>query len=165
MSFMSMIWGFASYTTIANIQVLQNRALRNTYGLPTRISRSEMYLHLVETHLPIRGIAVLNTALIVYKSINGHTNSNISYILVGTATQSKGMTLRNSLMLRPAAQKTNYGAKSIATVGPRIMNAISQEIKLSKHPHAFKWCLRCYLRNEKFINSCFNKDFFLFKFK
>ena len=37
-------------------------------SLEERTPRSEMYLHYVENHLPIRGLYILNTATYMYKA-------------------------------------------------------------------------------------------------
>lgn len=55
-------------------------------------------------------------------------------------------------------------AKSIEAIGANIFNKIPSEIKASKHQHAFKWTLKCHLRKEKFLTSCFNSTFSDLKF-
>lgn len=142
LNFMSPIWGLASCKTLKNAQVLQNRALRNVYDLDYRSNRLSTYLHHVGNHLPIRGICLLNIASYVFKVLRNSTVSNI-----------------NSL-IRPASKKTNYGTKSIETIGPSIFNKIPNEIKQSRHQHTFKWTLKCHLRKSEFLTSCFDSTFF-----
>lgn len=154
LNYMSTLWGLASYKSISNIQILQNRALRNVYDLPYRTHRIDMYLHHVENHLPVRGICLLNVASYVFNVIHSATHANIRFV---DGNQSR---LRNSTNLRPAAKRTNYGAKSIETFGANAFNSIPPDIKKSRHQHAFKWTLKCHLRNEKFIRSCFDSTFF-----
>ncbi|CRK98448.1 CLUMA_CG011805, isoform A [Clunio marinus] len=163
LAFMIQVWGFTMYREISNLQILQNKALTNTYNLPNRTNRVQMYTHQVESHLPLRGIAILSTACYIYKSIKGHTLSNIIYEKSGE--NKSNMTLRNELSLRPTKKKTEYGAKAFENIGPTIYNKIPLEIKQSKHQHAFKWCTRCFLRNETFISSCFDASFFTFHLK
>lgn len=155
--FMSPIWGLAACNSLANIQVLQNRALRNVYGLPRLTNRVDMYTHRVENHLPVRAIAVLNIASYVFNVTHGLTHSNIKF----TTTESfHTRSLRKRLDLRPASKRTSFGAKSMETIGAIIFNRIPVEIKASRHQHAFKWTLRCHLRQENFIRSCFDATFF-----
>ncbi|CRL03366.1 CLUMA_CG016746, isoform A [Clunio marinus] len=162
-SYMIQVWGFANYKELSNLQIMQNKALCNTYNLPNRTNRVEMYTHLVESHLPIRGIAVLNTSCHVYKSLNNQTHTNIIHTEAG-ATRSN-MTLRNNSSLRPVKIRTEMREKSIEFIGPSIFNEIPDEIKRSKHQYEFKWCMRCYLRNENFIGSCFDSSFFKFQLR
>lgn len=157
LSFMSAVWGLAPFDALSNAQVLQNRALRNVYDLPFRANRVEMYTHRVENHLPIRGICLLNIAMFMYKSLHNTTVTNISYATAGAVHSRQ---LRNSSQLRPAIKKKSFGAKSIETIGPEIFNAIPDEIKGARNQQAFKWTLKCHLRSEKFIASCFDKTFY-----
>lgn len=155
--FMSIIWGLASCKSLTNIQVIQNRALRNVYGLPRDLNRIKMYTHHVENHLPIRGICFLNTAAYVFNTLHQNTHSNISFIAAASTHQSR---LRNSSNLRPAIHKTSYGAKSIESFGAKLYNSIPDDIKKSRHQYAFKWTLKCHLRKEAFVRSCFDPTFF-----
>ena len=114
-----------------------------------------MFAHQVESHLPIRGCCVLNTTSYVYNVIHGNTYSNIKF-----AESSHSVNLRERGTPRPAASKTNYGAKSIEAFGPKLFNKILSDIKKSRHQHDFKWTMKCHLRNEKFITTCFNNNFY-----
>lgn len=154
LSFMSPIWGLASCQALKNAQVLQNRALRNVYELPRLTNRINMYTHLVESHLPLRGICLLNIASYMFNATHNLTLSNIDF------NTNNNRKLRNANALRPAAARTNYGVKSIESIGPRVFNKVPAEIKSSRHQHAFKWTFRCHLRNESFIASCFDASFF-----
>jgi hypothetical protein len=153
------VWGHSPFSTISLLQVLQNRALRNVYHLKPRTNRVNMYLHMIESHLPIRGIFVLNTATYLYKSINNFTFSNLVFSRSGAfhTTQT-----RSSSSLRSVIARSSRGAQSISTVGPTIFNKIPEDIKRLRHPQAFRWALRCFLRNENFISSCFDSSYFNF---
>jgi hypothetical protein len=157
LNYLSMIWAFSPCYLMANLQVLQNRALRNVYMLDNRSNRSLMYLHDVESNLPVRGIALVNTAVYMYKALHKSTVSNFEF---RRNDDFHPMTLRNSSNLRPKASRTRQGEQSIESIGPRIFNKIPNPIKELRTPYSFRWALRCHLRNEKFIESCFNKTFF-----
>jgi hypothetical protein len=144
---------------MANVQVLQNRALRNVYMLDSRCNRTSMYLHDVESNLPVRGIALVNTAVYMYKALHKSTVSNFEF---RRNEEFHAMTLRNSSNLRPRASRTRQGEQSIESSGPKIFNKIPLSIKELRTPYSFRWALRCHLRNEKFLESCFNKSFFDF---
>jgi Reverse transcriptase (RNA-dependent DNA polymerase) len=51
LSYMVGVWGLSSWSSLSNIQVLQNRALRNVYNLKSRENRVRMYSHLVDQSL------------------------------------------------------------------------------------------------------------------
>ena len=155
-NFMVPIWGLASNVTLNNAQVLQNRALRNVYDLPEQLNRGKMYAHYVESHLPIRACCLVGIATYMFNVINGKTHSNIDF---HPAQSSHGQKLRNSKLLRPAPARTNYGTKSLETIRPSLYNKIPVDIRNSHHQHAFKWSLKCHLRNENFINACFTSNF------
>jgi hypothetical protein len=157
LNFMSPVWGLASCIVLSNAQVLQNRALRNVYGLPKLSNRVDMFTHRVESHLPIRAIALLNIASYVFNVLNRNTHSNLKFVRSDSVHARE---LRNMNFLRPAPKRTNYGAKSIESIGPNIYNKIPADIRTSRHQHAFKWTLKCHLRKEKFITSCFDNTFF-----
>jgi hypothetical protein len=159
LNYLTTIWAFSPCYALANLQVLQNRALRNVYMLDSRCNRATMYLHDVENNLPVRGIALTNAAVYMYKALHKSTVSNFEF---RRNDEFHAMTLRNSSNLRPRASRTRQGEQSIESSGPRIFNKIPQEIKDLRTPYLFRWALRCHLRNEKFIESCFNKSFYDF---
>lgn len=157
LNYMASIWGLASCNALQNIQTLQNRALRNAYDLPNQTNRVNMYTHLVQNHLPIRGIALVNIAMFIYKIEHGTTHSNIKFTHV---RETYTRNLRNTSHIRPEPARTTYGTKSIVTFGPKIYNRIPESIKTCAHQHAFKWILKCHLRDSGFIKSCFDSTFF-----
>jgi hypothetical protein len=157
LNYMAPVWGFSPGSHISDIQVLQNRALRNVFNLPFLTNRVEMYSHLVGKQLPVRGNALLKTAITVHKLINGHAFSNLKFTL---ASEVHRKNLRNKSSLRPALQHSTFGTRSLETIGPRIYNKIPNEIKSKKSASAFKQSLSRHLHSEEFITSCFNNQFF-----
>ncbi|KAG5666481.1 hypothetical protein PVAND_014508 [Polypedilum vanderplanki] len=154
LSYMSSIWGSASNTTIKEIQIIQNRALRNVFNIDRLSNRINMYTHLVQNCLPIRALHFLNTASLIYNTINRNIHCNMLF-----KHQNANRTLRHNRDLHIATSKTNYGSTNIYTLGSKIYNSIPADIKSLKHRHAFKWALKCSLRNEKFISGCFNNNY------
>lgn len=160
LNYMSTIWGFSPCSSLANIQVLQNRALRNVYHLPNRANRSYMFQHQVESHLPIRGIVALNTATFMFKALHNMTTTNLHFVKAGDCHERK---LRNSTSLRLPSRRTVFADQAIDVSGPRVFNKVPDDIKALRSPASFRWALRCHLRNQVFIESCFNKTFFELK--
>lgn len=155
LNFMIPIWGSAPCREIQNIQTLQNRALRNVYQLPRLENRVNMYCHKVESFLPVRGLYVLNTAVFIYKAIHGATHTNTAF-----ATSSHRHRLRNEHRLRPDPARTVIGDRRIESIGVRLFNKLPDQILRARHHHELKWTLKCHLRNQMFLSTCFNADFF-----
>lgn len=155
------IWGFCPSYILNELQVLQNRCLRNVYEIHPRADRIQMFLKNVENHLPVRGICLLRTAMAMYKSISGHTHSNLTFNRAGDHC---GMKLRNRLKLRPQASRTSKNEKSFLVIGPRIFNKVPDHIKSSRRIADFRSKLNSHLKSETFIESCFNNNFFDLKF-
>ena len=160
-NYMVPIWGLAPDSTINNAQILQNRALRSFYSIHSLEHRDKMYAHLVENHLPIRACCLVGITTYTYNVINGKTHSNLQF----TSSQLiHGRNLRERNPLRPAQARTNYGHRSLETFGPMLFNKVPPDIQKLHHQHAFKWSLKCQLRNEQFIRTCFTADFLKLKF-
>ena len=161
LNYVTPVWGFSPYSSINRIQIIQNRALRNVYKLPSRTNRVFMYLHLVESHLPIRGICILNTATFMHKSSAGAVHSNINFKSAGNGHSRK---LRNTSNLRPLRSNSTYGDQALNVIGPKIYNRVPQAIKSRRFSGCFRSSFRHHLRTDNFITSCFNKSFFDLKF-
>lgn len=100
----------------------------------------------------------MNIATYMYRALSDSTHTNIKFTITSGTRE-----LRNNNDLRPETARTNYGTKSIATIGPKIFNKLPEDIKRNHHQHAYKWTLKCHLRNERFIKSCFDASFFNFE--
>lgn len=155
LNFMSPIWGSAPCATLQNAQTLQNRALRNVYQIPRLESRVSMYSHKVESFLPIRALYVLNTAVFIFRAIHQSTHTNIVF----EATHHH-RALREVHSLKPCASRTNIGDRRVESMGVKLFNKLPKSIANARHHHELKWTLKCHLRSEKFISTCFNADFF-----
>jgi exonuclease III len=155
LNYLSPIWTNASDTFIKPLQVIQNRALRNVFDLDRRTNRVQMYLNLVENCLPLRAIGFLNTATFIYNASRNSIRTNLSFCRI-TNTRSQR---RPQVVLKESSSKSSHGKKSISAFGVKLFNSIPNDIKAVRHMHAFKWTLRCHLRNEKFLESCFNNDY------
>jgi hypothetical protein len=153
--YMNVLWGTACDKVIKPLQTIQNRALRSVYNLRQLDNRTEMYFNHTESCLPIRGINFLLSATFIYKSIHNNIRTNLNFMQPETR---RGRS-RNRHTLLQASYKTNYGTKSIMSHGVKIFNDLPTELKELKDPAAFKWALRCHLRNEEFISSCFSNKY------
>jgi len=153
--YMNVIWGTASDKVLKPLQTIQNRALRSVFNLDKLTNRVQMYSHLVENCLPIRAINFLMAASFLFKNLHGNIQSNIRFPFV----QNRRGRSSNQRELQYFPSRTHYGHKSITSMGVKIFNSIPVEIKNLKHSAAFKWALRCHIRNEDFLSSCFSNEF------
>jgi len=152
LSYMIAIWGSATDSSLRSLQVTQNRALRNVYDLDRLLSRTEMYLERVEANLPVRGLFFLSTAGFVFKVIKGLIYSNTKFERARAGS-------RNKSYLRPAVTRTVKASKAIMTIGPKIFNSLTDDVKKSFHWPGFRIAVRKFVQHEDIIQSCFNGDF------
>ena len=153
LNYMSPIYGSACDTVIKSLQIIQNRTLRNIFGLDRMENRIYMYTHLVENCLPIRALHFVNTACFIYGNIHNCIHTNISLDKIGGRSRSSGR-------LRSVMAKTNYGKKDVMSIGINIFNSIPKDIQTLKTLPAFKWALKCHVRNDLFMSKCFDSSYF-----
>ena len=130
-TYMAPIWGLATNVALSNVQVLQNRALRNVYDLPEQMNRVQMYTHHVENHLPVRACCLVGIATYMYNVIKNKTHSNITFHSAQSSSHSQR--LRSNNLLRPARSRTNHGSKSLETFGPRLYNKLGCFCPTERH--------------------------------
>jgi len=152
LNYMSIIYGTACDKVISPIQKIQNRALRNVFGIDFRENRVNMYAHLVQNCLPVRTINFISSATFIFNNLLSKIHSNIVFARVLART-------RNAGDLRKSQSKSNYGKKRISSFGASIYNYIPQDYKNLPHMHAFKWALKCYIRNERMMSLFLSGDF------
>ena len=111
-----------------------------------------MYTHNVKNCLPLRALRFISVASYIYSNIHNLTHTNLTL----PKPTDRG---RNAGMLRTSAVRTNYGKKLMTVLGANIYNAVPDDIKNQKHLAAFKWTLKCHLRNEDFIAKCLSNQY------
>ena len=150
-NYMIPVWGAANDSIIQSLQIVQNRALRNTYNLDRLTNRIEMYSTKVDDNLPIRAIYYKNTAGFIFKTCKRLIYTNLAF--------TKVLTGRRGDYLRPEATRTVIGRRRIAAIGPRMFNDLPQEIQKSKHVHGFVKSIKERLKDEDMLAMCFNGEF------
>jgi hypothetical protein len=153
LNYLTPVWGSASESALKTLQVIQNRALRNVFCLDRLQNRVDMYQHLVDNFLPIRALFFVNTAAFVFNCLkkNYHNNLNFSFTIPKSS--------RTRKYIKPQKSRTQYGSKSISSIGPKIFNDLSDHIQKSRHIHSFKRELKTFAREESFLDTCFNGQF------
>jgi hypothetical protein len=152
-NYMILLYGTACDSVIKPLQIIQNRALRNVFNIDRMENRVNMYTHLVENCLPLRALHYVSTASYIYSNLNKSIHTNV----VIESSRTRG---RNARQLQPSIARTNYGKKNITTIGVNIFNSIPNDIRSLKTSQVFKWALKCHIRNEEFISTCFNNNYF-----
>lgn len=154
LNYMSVIYGTACDNVISPIQKVQNRALRHVYNIEMLENRINLYAHLVQNCLPVRAINFVNSATYVYNNIKNKIHTNIIFERVASTSRT-----RQAGDLIKSESKTKYGQKRISSFGVGIYRSIPQDIRHLPHMHAFKWALKCYIRNEKMMSSFLSGDY------
>jgi hypothetical protein len=142
-------WGSATNNAINQLQVLQNRALRNVYGHPHLYNRTKMYSE--HKKLPIRGLCMLRTAVFVFQSIHDLNHSTIKL--------RKQESQRNGPLLAYQRPINSFGVKSIACFGPRTFNILPLHTRSCQSLPAFKQKTTEFLLEDDFIPKLFAKHF------
>lgn len=156
LTYLVTLWGNSTDSIIKPLQVLQNRALRNVYGLDRLTSRVVMYTNLVNNFLPIRGLCYMQTAAFVYNVMHDKIHSNIKFEANIIETRQKGD-------LKSRKSRTSYGRRSIQAFGPKIYNEVPSFMKNLPHVHSFKYHLKKTIKTEEyismFLSSAFSEKF------
>lgn len=149
LSYLIVCWGSASHNIIHRLQILQNRAIRNVFGLTFLHNRHDMYAKF--NKLPIRGICLQRTAIYVYSSLNKIIHTTSSFPLRKT-TREQNLHIQTH-------PKNNYGIKNISCFGPRTFNYFPQQIRNSKTLAILKTSLNKFLLDYSFLPKLFDKRF------
>lgn len=149
LSYLIVCWGSASHNIIHRLQILQNRAIRNVFGLTFLHNRHDMYAKF--NKLPIRGICLQRTAIYVYSSLNKIIHTTSFFPLRKTT--------REQNLLIQTHPKNNYGIKNISCFGPRTFNYLPQQIRNSKTLAILKTSLNKFLLDYSFLPKLFDKRF------
>jgi hypothetical protein len=151
-NYMVMLWGNACDTVIKPIQTVQNRMLRNMYGLDRMHNRVTMYKNIAPDNvLPIRAMNFLKTASFIFMCRNRSTHSNLIF------ESSKGIRTRSNL--RSASARSCVGRKDILHFGVNLYNYLPLQIRKAVHVHSFKFQVKQFLSSEKFLSQCFDNGY------
>jgi hypothetical protein len=152
LTYMISVWGSANDNVITPLQVIQNRALRNVFGIERLANRTQMYVGSVENCLPIRALHYVQSASYIYCNINRASHTNI-------ILETNSLRGRYSNELRPATTRTNYGKRDITCIGVNIYNSVPKNIQVICSAVGFKSAPRCHIRTEEFLARCFNNNY------
>lgn len=140
--YMNHIWSTAGVTKLKTLVTLQNKAMRRIfyrqYAEPNTHT-SDIYK--AREVLPIEKLAHYNTALAVFKMLNGLSKTDIE--LTTNSHHRYPTSSRNHLrLLQPS---NNYGMSSIKYRGAKLFNELPDFIKSCQNIGAFKTQLKLHL--------------------
>ena len=123
LTYLTEIWGNATWSTLSQLQILQNSCLRHVYGLPRLTNKIEMYRDVAKCALPIQGIAQFQTLIYVFKVLHGMLLSNVNFV-----HSEHGHNTRARFLVRPHATN-NFGTRRILYWGSALFNGLPVEIE------------------------------------
>lgn len=149
-------WATATDKAINQVQMMQNRAVRNVFNLDWRANRADMY----RTHeiLPIRGLCFHRTASFVHAILHGYRQFHLT---IDFPSPKRGGTF-----ISPTDAKNNYGEKALTRLGINMFNSLPESIKLIEQPGEFSSDVKAFIFKTKLIHKFFspyNNFFELFK--
>lgn len=146
-------WGSSEHKTIKLIEDLHISALQLVNNLKEETKRSPKKTTTVEKNifiknnwLPIRGICLLNTAVLMFLIDNKIVNSEINI----------------SEPLRKSKIKNNHGRRSLENFGIKCYKKLPRDVKNSESVDKFKEsCKRVMIQDEPYCSLMFKKKNFL----
>jgi hypothetical protein len=128
--YLSCVWGFATKKQISEIQVLQNRALRNILGLPWDTHIRDIYRQ--TEILPFKVIPIHEIANAILNILNFSAHSNLKHNFY-SATHTH-YTRNSKNLLIPKFRSTKFGTKSLMNISRSLYNELPKKIKELKTP-------------------------------
>jgi hypothetical protein len=135
LNYLAAVYTSASNSTLKKLQVLQNRALKIIFKLPPTYDTNDLYQIVTYDILPVKGIGMAQTCIFVRKALNKETLTNISF---KPQIRTRSTRSSNEMNLQTTRYKTQYGATSIEHQGPKLFNALPNEVKTSQNTQQYK---------------------------
>lgn len=117
------VWGNASLENLNRLQILQNRALKIIYRLPTLTPTLELFkLHCNEI-LPVKGLQIYILCKFIRESLTNSTYHTLSFL-----PQTGSSRLRDPDKLARTQPLTGWGLFRLSFQGPTFYNGIPRNI-------------------------------------
>lgn len=127
------LWGSATKTRLANLQVAQNKVIKILFQYPFRTSTSKIYS---ETKImTIQQLYIYQSCLLIRKIIDKNIHSSITFTKAKHLSQRR--TRRASFLVLPKT-RTSYGRKTLTYEGAQLYNNIPAHIKNVHSFNTFK---------------------------
>lgn len=141
-SYLIPIWGTATKGDIKSVQRIQNKALKNLFGLPVRTPT--MALHKFLNILTVEALYEFETTKLVYKIYQDPTVSNTQLIPRNSISDRN---LRNSDNITLRHSKTvKFGINSVFNSALRLFNSLPHELKSINNSTEFKKNIRKFIQ-------------------
>lgn len=126
LSYLVSIWGTITKKQISEIQVIQNRAIRNIYRLPWDTHIKDIYLK--TNILPFTVLPKYNITCTILQIIHRSSHTNIKPAFNSDIHQHKTRS-QNQIHLASSTHTTKFGINSLQYIAYRQYNALPNEIK------------------------------------
>lgn len=140
----AIIYGHATKNEINRLKVLQNKALKHAYKLPTRCRTEDLYSKFASSTLPVSGVCVYATLVLVHKIHLNIITSNLNL-----AKRNNG--LRNSRDFFVAPFSSEFLKRDMSYYGTRLHNCLPIKLKTEKNIDKFKNDLKLFVLTHKSI--------------
>lgn len=150
LQYLNMIWGLTSKRNIADLQTLQNRAIKNILGLNRLTSTTDLYnrprpenFYTVKQQVIAGIITYMNGVL----NDTVHTNYNGPIVRPETHYQTRQNT--QMYIMRPG---NSHGTNCIAFIGYKIYDKLDEDIKNTRNKDKFKKLTLIWIQNSQFFD-------------
>lgn len=133
------VWGLCNDSLVKPLQILQNKALKYVFKLPSTFNTRQLFEGPAKGILPVKGVVLQLTLTFIYKVINNKIHTNLIFPINNSNTR-QNQHLKHSIL-----PKTNYGKRDIKFTAPIVFNKLPIEVKKSPSVEAFKYRIKRHL--------------------
>ncbi|KAE8738427.1 hypothetical protein FOCC_FOCC016091 [Frankliniella occidentalis] len=138
LSYMSLIWGTATNSRLNPLQIVQNRIIKQIFGLHYRHHSLDLYSSL--DIMPIRNLINQSSATFAYRIINKKRNSQTKFHF---NHEFHSHNTRNNDKLRPSiSNSTRYGLLSVKSSSIQNYNNLPEDTRTETKTSKFKTKLK-----------------------
>lgn len=142
LTYMAPLYGMTTANRLQELQVLQNRALKQVFMLPFDFSTLSLYTDFARNILPIKGITFLSSLIFIHKLKTGVVSSLIKVPLQENSRRSYGQIIPFNFELK-------QNKRDITSTGFKLYNALPNEITERNDIDSFKYVCRNFLNYHK----------------
>ena len=137
-------WGNATKTTLRRVQILQNRSLKNIFGLERLTPTIDLYAEHAVDILPVKGLQIYSACRYVYLCLYGMIHHTIDFRLQDNIESNRDY----FKIFRPRSN-TDWGMRRISCLGPTIFNSLPLGLRAIPSASLFLKKLKEYLHRSE----------------
>lgn len=146
LNYINSIWSAAPEYKLKELQILQNKAMKQVYSLPYRTPSISLYYKDI---LPLHCIFDIELNLLVFKVKNKLIKTNLVFV---NSNQIHSHLTRISNFLRTTFNRSNCTQNSIFNRGVILFNKLPDDVKNIHEIRSFKHKLKTYTKNSYISN-------------